>query len=83
MNRLVLPCAQDIIRLMIGADAESKFDILSLSDNTVQRHISDMSNDINIQIIEDLMFTSQLDESADVSSCAQVMVFVRYIHKND
>ena len=29
------------------------------------------------------MFALQLDESTDVSSCAQVMVCVRYIHKND
>ena len=68
---------------MIGAEAERKLDILSLSDNTVQRCISDMSNDIKTQISEETrnspMFAIQLIKSTDVSTCAQVMVYVSYI----
>ena len=45
-----------------------------------------MSNDIKTQIINEIgnsrTFALQLDESTDVSLCAQVMIYVRYIHKN-
>jgi len=59
---------------------------LSLSDNTVQRRISLISEDVKDQVIDQLRsagpFALQQDESTDVSSCAQLtgIVFIRYIH---
>ena len=83
-EELMLPCAKDIIRILIGKEAESKLNVLSLSDNTVQRRISLMSEDIKDQVIDQLKsagpFALQLDESTDVSSCAQLIAFVRYVH---
>ena len=60
---------------------------ISLSNDTVQRRISDMSEDMKEQVINELkaspMFCIQVDESTDVSLCAQLLVFVRYIHLED
>ena len=54
-------------------------------DNTVQRRISLMSEDIKNQVIDQMksagLFALQLEESTDVSSCAQLIAFVRYVHK--
>ncbi len=44
-----------------------------------------MSDDIKEKVIQEIkfspagMFAIQLDESTDVGSCAQVLVFVRYV----
>ena len=73
-EQLILPCAKDINRILIGKEAESKPNVLSLSDNTVQRRISLMSEDIQNQVIDQMKsagsFALQLDESTDISSCA-------------
>ena len=74
---------------MIGEEAEiKKLRTLSLSDNTVQRRITDMTEDIKCQVLENIkkkspIFALRLDESTDVASCAQVMVYVRYVHECD
>ena len=83
---LILPCAKDINRLLIGPDAEKKLNQLSLSDNTVQRRISMMADNIKDQVISKVrtagLFALQLDESTDVSSCAQLLVYARYLQSN-
>ena len=75
------------MRLMFGADAVNKLSSLSLSNKTVQCRIEEMSEDINNQVVEQIkpspIYVLQLDESTDVSSCAQHMVYVRYIHNCD
>ena len=85
-EQLILPCAKDINRILIGKEAESKLNVLSVSDNTVQRSISLMSEDIQNQVIDQMKsagsFALQLDESTDISSCAQLIAFVRYVHNS-
>ena len=58
--------------MMIGTEAENKLILLSLSDNTVQRRITMMSEDIKDQVIDEMKsawsFSLQIDESTDVSS---------------
>ena len=53
-EELILPCAYDIVRLLIGEDHVKKLSALPLSNNTVQRRISDMSNDICKQVIAEI-----------------------------
>ena len=64
-EQLVYPCAKNIICRMIGTDAVEKLNSLSLSDNAVQRRISDMSDDIKSQVVHEIkkssMFALQLD----------------------
>jgi len=58
---------------------------ISLSSDTIQRRISDMLEDVKDQVIIEMkaspMFS--VDESTDVTSCAQLLVFVRFIHSGD
>ena len=60
---------------------------ISLTNNTIHRRISNMSMDVNEQVLTEIkaspLFSLQLDESTDVSSCSQLLVFVRYIHSGD
>ncbi|KAK4886871.1 hypothetical protein RN001_003142 [Aquatica leii] len=59
--------------------------IVPLSDNTIQRRISDMAIDVRDQVIEKIKestFVSlQFDESTDIVGCAQFVAFVRFESK--
>ena len=58
-----------------------------MSDDTVRKRISHLSLDVKQQVIEEIkaspLFDIQVDESADVALCSQLVVFVRYIHEYD
>ena len=83
---LILPATKDIVRLMLGEQSAKKLNSLSLSNNTVQRRIEEMSTNIRDQVVAEIKaspcgFSMQLDESTDVANCAQLLAFVRYVHK--
>ena len=86
-EELIMPCAKEMVSLMIGEDMVSKLGIIPLSNNTVHRRICDMSEDItaqNIAAIEESPWHAmQLDESTDIASCAQLIVWVRFIIDGD
>lgn len=48
---LVKPCAMKMVEIVLGNGLEKKLAAVSLSDNTVQRRISDMSVDIKNQVV--------------------------------
>jgi len=55
-----------------------------LSNDTVYRRIEEMSMDILQQVISEIRssenrFAIQLDESIDVTNCAQLVIFARYV----
>jgi len=61
---------------------------ISLSSDTIQRRISDMPKDVKDQVINGIKASPtpmffHVDESTDVTSCAQLLAFVRYIHSGD
>ena len=66
------------------AYAAKKIEQISLSDDIVRR-ISHMSLDVKQQVIEEMnaspLFAFQVDESANVALCSQLIVFVQYIHE--
>ena len=84
---LIKPCLKDAVSLLVGEDAAKKVGQIPLSDNTVCRRIGDMAENLNEQIVARVKSSSwhalALDESTDVSSCAQLLVYVRYIHDDD
>ena len=84
-EELIMPCAKEMVSLIIGEDMVSKLGIVPLSNNTVHRRICDMSEDITAQnvIKQSPWHAIQLDESMDIASCAQLMVWVRFIKDGD
>ena len=87
-EKLIIPCCKDIIRCVGGCDTE-KVALIPHSNDTVRRRIVDMSDDVKQQVIAELKkapfgkFAIQLDESTDVTACAQLLVFVRYVSGED
>ena len=85
---VILPCAKDMVRIVFGNEFANKLSSIPLSNNTVERRISDLSDNILKQIVKQLqvcpfkLFTLQLDEFTDVSSCSQLMVYIRYVQDN-
>lgn len=45
-EKLILPCAMDMVSTMFDDTAASKLTAIPVSDNTIARHIYDMSKDI-------------------------------------
>ena len=85
-KNLVLPAAKVMVRCVFGDESVKKLNSISLSNNTVQRRIEEMSVDILQQVISDICrsesgFAIQLDESTDVTNCAQLLIFVQYVGK--
>ncbi|XP_042217347.1 protein ZBED8-like [Homarus americanus] len=82
---LIKPCALKMVKRVLGEASERKIQQIPLSNDTVKRRINEMSDDIKEKVIQEIklsptgMFAIQLDESTDVSSCAQLLVFVRYV----
>ena len=79
---LILPACQVIVRTMLGSEAEGVINKIPLSDNTISRRISDMSNDIEANVIDKLKcreFALQADESTDISGKAQLLAFIRFV----
>ena len=75
-EQLVMPAAKVLVKHVIGDEAALKLNSVSLSNNTIQRHITEMSA-IKEQVLTEVQsskyrFVIQLDETTDVSSLAQL-----------
>lgn len=85
-EKLILPSAIDMVSAMIDKKA-NKLKSIPLSDNTVSRRITDVSDNLEEQFISRLKtagdFSIQLDESTDVSDSATLLVYVRYAWGNE
>ena len=80
---LILPACQAIVKTVFGVEAEKEINIIPLSDNTISRRITDMSNDIEANVTEKLKgceFALQADESIDISGKAQLLTFIHFIY---
>jgi len=61
---------------------------IALSNETVERRISDMAEDTETQLIEkkiknSKLFTSQLDDSIDIQKNKILLTYVRYIDHDE
>jgi len=80
---LIMPAAIDMCREMFGEALASKLKTIPISNDTIQRRITQAAADVEEQLISRLQeckqFAIQLDESTDVSGQAQLIAYVRYI----
>lgn len=89
VETFVLPCCKDIIGCFFGENAAQKLNTLSLSNDIMHQRICDLSEDIKDQVIAEIkeaplgIFAIQLDESTDISACAQLLAYTRYIKDSD
>ena len=86
-EELIKPCLVEATTLVLGGEKANKLKETSLFNDTVKKRISEMSQDILLQVVEEVrsspLFSLQLDESTDISSCAQLLVYARYIFENN
>ena len=84
---IVLPATVKIIEIIQAKQYGNKVQHTPLSVNTVGRCIGDTAEDLRKQVLEQITqcgrFPIQLDESTDVSSMFQLMVFARFCFNNE
>jgi hypothetical protein len=84
---LILPACQAIVKTMLGEEAEKEIKKIPLSNNTISRRITTMSEDIEENVVEKLKqskkFALQVDESTDISGKAQLLGFVRFTENEE
>ena len=86
-EEFIMPAAKMLVKHVIGDEAVSKLKSASVSNNTIQLRIAQMSTDIKEQVITEVQgskyrFAIQLVESTDMSNYAQLLVYVRYATKD-
>ncbi|XP_050058609.1 zinc finger BED domain-containing protein 5-like [Aphis gossypii] len=86
-ENLIKPCILDAVKLVLVEQHVEKTNKISLSNNTIKNRIEDMSKNILDTVLNEIksssFFALQLDESTDVASCSQLLVYVRYIKGDD
>uniref|UniRef100_K7G186 DUF4371 domain-containing protein n=1 Tax=Pelodiscus sinensis TaxID=13735 RepID=K7G186_PELSI len=87
IEQLMLPCAKEMVRLVLGEEAARKLNNISVSNDTISRWINEISQNISEQVVDEIkkspLFAIQLDESTDITLCSQLMVFARYMVEED
>ena len=86
-EEFIMPAARVLVKHVIGDKASLKLNSVSQSNIKMQRFITKMSTDINEQVLTEVQnskygFAIQLDETTDVSNCAQLLVLLRYTTKD-
>jgi hypothetical protein len=84
---LILPACQAIVKTMFGEEAAREITKIPLSNNTISRRITEMSKDIEENVIDKLnnskLFALQVDESTDISGKAQLLGFIRFVDDDE
>lgn len=86
---LILPFCKDSVSCMIRETAANKISSVPLSNNTIQPRVCDTAKDIKLQVAEGIKrspinkLSLQLDVTTDVTNCAQLFVFTRYVNYGD
>src|SRR5690606_7855940 len=82
---LVKPCIIEVAQCLFTQKEVDVVKKIPLSNNTAARRISDISDAIEVKVVEQLksspMWVMQLDESTDVAGLAILLLFVRYLHE--
>ena len=85
-ENLIKPASVEMARIMCGDAIANILEMVPLSNDMKQR-IKELSRNVLQQTIAAIrhceIFSLQLDETTDIGSDAQLMVFVRYFDTND
>jgi hypothetical protein len=85
-ENLIIPEVMDICNLMFGEDFAKKVQSIPLSNTTVKRRIDEMADNVENQLIKKIKssdyYSIQIDETTDISKCAQLLTYVRFINNN-
>ncbi|XP_003741049.1 zinc finger BED domain-containing protein 5-like [Galendromus occidentalis] len=85
-EKLVKPCLIEAARNLFNQRQVDNFQIIPLSDNTVNRRIRDISSWLEEKVCSEIKLSPswalQLDESTDVSGSAILLVLVRYVSES-
>ena len=82
---VILPACKRMVKIMLGDKAEQEISKIPLSNNTIQRRILDLSDNIEESVIskfQNSLFALQIDESTDISNHAQLIAFIRVIDED-
>lgn len=82
-ENLVKPCAIEMVKTVLGKEQAIQIKQVSLSNDVVRSRIVDMSDDIQLQLFDEidespLPVAFQFDESTDVANCSQLLGYVGY-----
>ncbi|XP_068243831.1 protein FAM200C-like [Palaemon carinicauda] len=84
---LIKPSILCAAQLILGKDSANKLSQISLSNDTVQRRIHELSQDIKEQTLELVraspVFAIQCDEMTDIAQCAQFLMYARFVSGNN
>ncbi|PIK50480.1 putative SCAN domain-containing protein 3-like [Apostichopus japonicus] len=81
-EELLKPVLIDVVSLLCGKNAAEKIKNVPLSNDTVKRRIDSMANDCEkqlVDILKEIKFAIQLDETTTITNEALLLVCVRYI----
>ena len=82
---VILTECKRMVKIMLGDKAEQEISKIPLSNNTIQRRILDLSDNIEenaISKFQKSLFALQVDESTDISNHAQLIAFIRVIDED-
>ncbi|CAH1970679.1 unnamed protein product [Acanthoscelides obtectus] len=77
-EKLILPAVEEVLKTVLHKPASDIIQRIPLSNNTVERHIDEMSSDIESFLCNYLQ-TTQLDESTLPENAALLLAYVRFI----
>ncbi|GFW75382.1 zinc finger MYM-type protein 6 [Trichonephila clavipes] len=84
---LIHPAASKITSIMHGDKYGIELKTIPLSRDTVSRWISEMSRNIESEVIKRIqnssVFALQLDETTDITKMSQLIIYVRFIFNED
>ncbi|GFX83511.1 zinc finger MYM-type protein 6 [Trichonephila clavipes] len=84
---LILSSATKMTSIMHGDKYGNELKTIPLSRDTVSRRISEMSRNIESEVIKRIqnssVFALQLDETTDITKMSQLIIYVRFIFNED
>ena len=85
-EKLILPCVKEVIETVMCQSSTPVLSTVPLSNDTVQRRIDEMGDEVESQLVQILSRTDhalQIDESTIRDNEALLMGYVRFVHEKE